>query len=97
MRFSGLGITSADLAKVPVGDIASGVSNAKAVYDSALAKNVSGQILLDVQNHGEAWYVNPVDGKRYYMKDGAAAYQIMRNLSLGINNDNLNKIPDVQQ
>lgn len=97
MRFSGLGITSADLAKVPVGDIASGVSNTKAVYDNTLAKNVSGQILLDVQNHGEAWYVNPVDGKRYYMKDGAAAYQIMRNLSLGINNDNLNKIPDVQQ
>ena len=39
------------------------------------------------------WYVSPVDGKRYYMADGEAAYQIMRFLSLGITNVDIRKIP----
>jgi len=37
--------------------------------------------------------VSPVDGKRYYMADGEAAYQIMRFLSLGITNVDIRKIP----
>ena len=52
----------------------------------------SGQILLQVESRGEAWYINPDDGKRYYMKDGPAAYQIMRFLSLGISNTDLSQI-----
>ena len=36
--------------------------------------------------------MNPQDGKRYYMKDGDAAFQIMRFLSLGITNENLEQI-----
>jgi hypothetical protein len=36
--------------------------------------------------------VNPADGKRYYMKDGDIAYEIMRYLSLGITNKDLEKI-----
>jgi hypothetical protein len=35
---------------------------------------------------------NTLRSKRYYMKDGDAAYQIMRSLSLGITNTNLEKI-----
>jgi hypothetical protein len=62
------------------------------VYSNSLANRFKGRILLQVQSYGEAWYVNPDDGKRYYMKNGEAAYQIMRFLSLGINNDNLRKI-----
>lgn len=61
-------------------------------YDVSLANRLKGKILLQVQAHGEAWYVNPVDGKRYYMPDGSSAYEIMRYLSLGISNDDLNKI-----
>ncbi len=53
-------------------------------HASGLGERLAGQILLQVQSHGEAWYVNPKDQRRYYMKDGAAAYQIMRYLSLGI-------------
>jgi len=48
--------------------------------------------LLQVEKNGEAWYLNPADGKRYYMKDGQLAYQIMRFLSLGITNNDLRKI-----
>jgi hypothetical protein len=63
------------------------------VYDTALINRLKGRILLQVESHGESWYLNPKDGKRYYMKDGDAAYQIMRFLSLGITNANLALIP----
>jgi len=61
--------------------------------DTSFANRLKGRIMLQVQAHGEAWYINPKDGKRYYMTDGAAAYEIMRFLSLGITNNDLNKIP----
>jgi len=57
-----------------------------------LGENLKGKIVLQVESRGEAWYIHPEDGKRYYMKDGPAAYQIMRFLSLGITNDDIRKI-----
>jgi hypothetical protein len=60
---------------------------------ATLADTTSGKILLQVDSHGEAWYVYPVNKKRYYMKDGAAAYQMLRSFGLGITNTNLSKIP----
>lgn len=65
----------------------------KLFYDNSLANRLKGRIVLQVQKQGQAWYVNPTDGKRYYMTDGDAAYQIMRFLSLGITNNDLTKIP----
>ena len=58
-------------------------------FDSELTERLKGQILIQVEDLGQAWYLNPDDGKRYYMKDGDAAYEIMRYLSLGITNDDL--------
>ena len=60
--------------------------------DTNLVNRLKGKILLQVEKNGEAWYVNPNDGKRYYMKNGETAYQIMRNLSLGITNANLERL-----
>lgn len=57
-----------------------------------LVDKLKGRILLQVQSHGEAWYINPVDGKRYYLKDGEEAYRIMSKLGLGITNSDLEKI-----
>ncbi len=65
----------------------------KMPIDMNFSNSLKGKILLQVESKGEAWYVNPADGKRYYMKDGDSAYQIMRFLSLGITNENLRKIP----
>jgi len=62
--------------------------------DLSLADKLKGKILLQVENRGEAWYVNPEDGRRYYMPDGEAAYEIMRFLSLGITNENLDLIEE---
>jgi hypothetical protein len=63
----------------------------KAVVSSPLATRLQGYILLQTQQHGEAWYINPKDQKRYYMKDGATAYQMMRQFGLGILNTDLEK------
>ncbi|GEM_PF-2189441 len=61
--------------------------------DSKLVTRLLGSILLQVDEHGEAWYLNPNDNKRYYMKDGSAAYQMMRSFGLGITDIDLSKIP----
>jgi len=57
-----------------------------------LAQRLSGRILLQVESAGEAWYVNPADGKRYFLGSPDDAFAIMRRLSLGINNTDFNKI-----
>ncbi len=54
------------------------------VTSSSLLSRVKGYILLQVEQHGEAWYVDPVTSKRYYMKDGLTAYQMMRSFGLGV-------------
>jgi len=57
-----------------------------------LSSLLNGRILLDVDNKGEAWYVYPGDFHRYYLGTPSDAYGIMRNLSLGVTNDNFFKI-----
>ncbi|MFA4953914.1 MAG: hypothetical protein WC641_01215 [Patescibacteria group bacterium] len=71
------------------------VAAGASAYDSALAARLQGRILLQVESHGEAWYIRAKDLKRYYMKDGAAAYSVMRFFSLGIADSDLAKIPQV--
>lgn len=43
-----------------------------------------GYILLQVEDHGEAWYVDPVSLDRYYLADGPTAYEMMRTFGLGM-------------
>ncbi len=62
-------------------------------FDPKLVNKFKGRILLQVQGHGEAWYLNPADGKRYYLKDGTAAYEMMRKFGQGISSSDLDKIP----
>jgi len=42
-----------------------------------------------VESHGEAWYVYPIDGLRYYLGRPDDAFSIMRQLGLGITNKDL--------
>lgn len=80
LRSFGVGITNADLEKLQKGD-------------RALVSNLKGRIILQVQAHGEAFYIHPVTGVARYLKDGAEAYRLMRELSLGIDNANLYQLP----
>ena len=53
-----------------------------------------GKILIQAEQNGEAWYINPDDNKRYFLSRPDDAFNIMRNLGLGITNENLAKIPE---
>jgi len=55
-------------------------------------EKLKGKILLQVEANGEAWYINPNDGKRYYLKNGDEALKIMQKFGLGISNSDLEKI-----
>ena len=80
MKTLGIGISNKDFDKVK--------------SDANFRKKFIGQILLQVESHGEAYYIS--SNNRYnYLKDGAAAYQAMRSFGLGITNSDLNKIPAV--
>lgn len=79
MRYLGVGITNKDLNRV--------------MADKIFAKKHSGKIFLQVEANGEAYYID-FDGEEHYLKDGSAAYNIMRDLGLGITNNDLNKIPE---
>lgn len=59
---------------------------------AAATNNLNGKILLQVESKGEAWYVNPKDGKRYYMANGDQAFQIMKTLGVGMNNKDVDKM-----
>jgi hypothetical protein len=63
----------------------------KAQIDTNTANRLKGKFLLQVEDGGRIWYVNPADGKKYETtrKNTMAIFQ---NLSLGINNANLEKI-----
>lgn len=79
MRKLGLGISNSNLNKLQQGD-------------KSLKTRLSGKIVLAVEKNGEAYYINPSDLKIYYLKDGEAAFEIMRSKGLGISNANLSKI-----
>ncbi len=54
------------------------------VSAQTIGNRLSGRILLQVESRGEAWYVNPLDEKRYYLGRPDDAFALMRRLSLGI-------------
>jgi len=66
----------------------------KLKVDVALVNRLKGRILLQVEGRGEAWYLNPTDGKRYFLGQSPAdALAVLRALGLGVSNADLNKIP----
>ncbi|PLX22154.1 hypothetical protein C0584_00160 [Candidatus Parcubacteria bacterium] len=85
MRELGLGITEVDFQKIAH-------ENSPADGDLQLAKRLAGQIIIQVEENGEAWYINPDDLKKYYLGRPDDAFSVMRRLGLGISRENLAKI-----
>jgi len=137
MRDLGIGITNANLDKIPVADAnlsgvdtdSDGLSDAaedslgtdknkadsdgdeyndkaeivnaynpkgsgKTAINEVFSKAQAGRILLQVESHGEAWYVNPDNNKRYFLNRPEDAFNVMRSLGLGITNQNLLQVKD---
>lgn len=76
MRELGLGISSKDFDS----------------FNGVAPKRLSGKILLKVEDSGKAYYVNPVDLKMYFLGRPSDAFEVMRNLGLGISNNDIRKI-----
>ena len=95
LRKFGLGIKNSDLDKIPV-SLSSALPSDYIVStlknSASLTNRLKGRIVIQTESRGEAWYINPIDGFRYYLANGEAAYTIMRNLSLGVSDDNIRKI-----
>jgi hypothetical protein len=53
--------------------------------------NLKGRILLQVQDKGQAWYINPLNGKRYSLGHPDDAFKVMRALGLGVSNADLSR------
>lgn len=58
----------------------------------SLNTRLKGKILLQVEDRGRAWYINPADGKRYSLGKAEEAYRVMRSVALGVSNANFLKI-----
>lgn len=56
-----------------------------------LPQKLSGKILLQVESNGEAWYVYPNDLQRFYLGRPADAFNIMRQLGLGVSEKDYKK------
>lgn len=81
MRDLGIGINNANLDKFK-----------KSKRDAIKHK---GKIFLQVEAHGEAYYID-FNGALHYLKSEKEAYNIMRNLGLGITNKDLSSIRQVE-
>lgn len=80
MREFGLGISNADLARFINDDL------------NSFPARLAGKILLAVEAHGEAYYINPDTLVGHYLGRPADAFAIMKNQALGITNADLEEI-----
>lgn len=78
MRAKGLGIRHAELTRYLAG---------------RFPARLSGRIVLDVEAHGEAYYISPLTLQGAYLGTAADAYALMRRVGLGISTNDLNLIP----
>ncbi|MDD2584600.1 MAG: hypothetical protein PHE99_06645, partial [Bacteroidales bacterium] len=69
------------------------LGSGKTALDNKLLTRSLGQIYIQVETNGEAWYIEPKTKKRYYLGRPLEAFGIMRQFGLGITNEDLNKIP----
>ncbi len=46
--------------------------------------SLAGQILLDVDDHGKAYYVSPADSRAHYLGNGTQALGVLRSLSVSV-------------
>ena len=85
MRFYGLGIRNTDLIKIAAfGETKPTNANMN------LAKKLSGRILINVENNGEAWYVNPTNYMRYYLGTPQKAYELFKKIAIKATDKDIN-------
>lgn len=86
LKTFGTGIHDKDLEK-----IASNENSANADYN--LSHKMRGQILLQVESDGQAWYINPLDDFRYHIANGKNGFDTLKSLAIEISEEKLKVIP----
>lgn len=56
-----------------------------------LSQRLAGRIVLQVQAHGEAWYIDPIEKQRYFLGTANDAHALMRAKGLGIRHAELTR------
>ncbi len=56
------------------------VANARMPIDQTYADAQKGRIVIQIEGNKDAWYVNPADGKRYFLGKPADGYKAMRSI-----------------
>lgn len=64
--------------------------------DFEFSASLAGQILLQVEDNGEAWYLSPVDNLRYFIADYNELFKIIEILAIGISSDNIKQIANAK-
>jgi len=82
------GIKNNDLNKIAT-------STASVNVDYQLTAQMRGQLLLQVEEDGQAWYLNPLDNYRYKIDNGFKGLKTLKNLALEIKPGKLAVIPIV--
>jgi len=87
-------VTSASVGSSDLGSSSNSGSGSSSGGPStgSLSSRLKGRILLQVQDKGQAWYLNPVDGKRYSLGRPEDAFNVMRRLALGVSNSSFSAI-----
>lgn len=94
LQRSALGINEENFAKLTQG---TEKDEASVCETSELGKRLRGRIVLRVEMNGEAWWIFPRNCRAYYVGTHEAAYELMRNFSLGITKQNLAKVRDTKR
>jgi len=79
-----------DKDEIMLGYNPNGTGNIK--IDRSFASRQAGNIFIQTEKQGQAWYISPVDNKRYYLGRPDDAFTIMRELGLGITNYNISTL-----
>ncbi|MCB9802639.1 PDZ domain-containing protein [Candidatus Nomurabacteria bacterium] len=85
----GQGISNQELKK-----LATSSESLNADYN--LSHQLSGQIVLQIEENGEAWYINPLDDFRYKIDNGQIGFETAKTLALDISSDKLKDIPETK-
>lgn len=81
MQELGLGISNANLDSLKGEGVHHGVLNEE------LSQQLSGHILLQVEDQGQPWYVWPENNERYYLGDASSVARSFTKLGLGISQE----------
>lgn len=82
------GINNSNLNKIP--------EDSEDQIDYELVAKLRGHFLLQVEDNGIAWYLNPLDNYRYQISNGKQGLETLKSLALDIDSTKLSVIPIIK-